>query len=220
MRHEYRIRFAQTLRRVRLAEANAAPSADNLSAAAAAQLQTEVELARELEQRERRAIDETLTALNEAAESLISSRNELLGEMQQAAVELALAVAMRVTYDKLQTDRFAIEELVQAVVARVAPAKAVQVRMHPDDLALLHRRSEAGQLQQLAEMQFIPDTTLGRGDCVVDAGDVSFDSCLEEQLDGLRRHLLRNINDAQVERRKAATGDRELRRFPDRRQTA
>lgn len=220
MRYERTIRFPRPLRSVRLVQPPSASTSDSQAAEAAARALAEVAAAREREEHERRAVDETLAALAEAAESLTRSRNELLGEMQQAAVELATAVAMRVTYDQLQTDRFAIEELVQAVVHRLGATGPVQVRLHPEDLALVNRRRGEGRGAESPDLQLIADESLGRGDCVADAGEVGFASFLEEQLNGLRQHLLRNLSDAQIERRKAAAGNRGLRRFPDRRQTA
>jgi flagellar biosynthesis/type III secretory pathway protein FliH len=221
MRHEQTVRFVQSLRAVRLTETSAGQSADSQSTAdPQTRALAEIAAAKELEQREGGAIAVALAGLAEAAGSLTSSRNELLSEMQQAAVELATAISMRVTYDKLQTDRFAIEELVHAVVGRLGSTGPVQVRMHPDDLALLERRLGEGRSVEHDAIHLTPDDTLGRGDCVADAGDVSFASYLEEQLSGIRQHLLRKLSDARFECRKAAAGDRELRRIPDRRQTA
>jgi flagellar assembly protein FliH len=218
MGHEFRIRFAQPPRTIRSGD----PKTSLVSARQAAVDSANRALAAEREsaEQERRTVGDVLARLAGAAQSLQTSRHELLGELQLAAVELALAVAARVTYDKLQSDRFAIEELVQAVVGRLDATGPVQVRLNPDYLALLQRQSGEGQIAGRAELQFVPDATLARGDCVVDAGDVSLASKLEDQLDGLRQHLLRNVTDASTERRRAATGDRELRQFPDCRQTA
>jgi flagellar biosynthesis/type III secretory pathway protein FliH len=229
MRHEKTIRFGRPLRAVRLTDASASEGADlEAMAEASARALTEMAAAKEREQQklqEQAAVEQALAGIAEAASGLTHRRNDLLAEMQKVAVELAMAVATRVTYDKLQSDHFAIEELVHAVVSRLAPAGPVQIRMHPDDIALLNRRLgderlSAGRFAEHSEIRLIPDESLRRGDCTADAGDVSFASSLEEQLSGIRQHLLRNLTDAQTERRKAAAGDRELRRSPDRRQTA
>lgn len=221
MRHEYHIRFGSPLRAVHVGDPDAARQRQQAAQAESeSRAMAEIAATREMELQESRAVEEALAGLTEAAESLVQRQSQLLGEMQQVAIELATAIAMRVTYDKLQSDRFAIEELVATVVGRLGTTEAVSVRMHPEDMALLERRGKADVLQKIGDVRFIADDTLARGDCVADAGDVSLESCLEEELNGIRQHLLRNLSDAQIERRKTAAGDRELRRFPDRRQTA
>jgi flagellar biosynthesis/type III secretory pathway protein FliH len=75
-------------------------------------------------------------------------------------------------------------------------------------------------LADSAEVQFAADATLARGNCRAEAGELSVLSQLDVQLADLRRHLLGSLEHAEIERRKAQPGDRSLRRFPDRRQTA
>jgi flagellar biosynthesis/type III secretory pathway protein FliH len=221
LRYDQTVRFSQPPRAVRLAEPNASPATEPQEPSdEATRLAHALAAAKESEHQEREAVEHAVAGLVEAAQSLTNRRRELLNEMQQAAVELAAAIASRVTYDKLQTDRFAIEELARTVVSRLESSGQVQVRMHPDDIALLSRRMGENQLAAQKEIELIRDDTLGRGDCIADAGDVSVISQLEEQLNGIRQHLLRNISDAQIEDRKAVPGDCELRRYPDRRQTA
>lgn len=220
MRFKQTIRFARLLRTIRLGDPTAVEIAAQQAEAESNARALAESTAQERERQERSGIEETLAALEEAAQSLTRWHNQLLNEMQQVAVELATAITTRVTYDKLETDRFAIEQLAHDVVSHLGTNGPVQVRMHPDDLALLNRRLGDGRMAEYHNIQLVPDETLGRGDCIADAGDVSFASTLEEQLNGMRQHLLRNLTDAQIERRKAQAGDRELRRFPDRRQTA
>jgi flagellar biosynthesis/type III secretory pathway protein FliH len=223
MRHDQTVRFSRPLRAVRIADPNA-PSHRQTQAESAEAPQLAEQTVKHLEQQsreaERDALQAAVAGLVEAAGSLTSRQRELLGEMQQAAVELAVAIASRVTYDNLQSDRFAIEDLARSVVGRLQQPGPVEVRLHPDDIALLRRRLGEGELVTQREIHLIADESLGRGDCVVAAGDVSVASQLEEQLAGIRQHLLRNLSHAQVERRKPLRADRELRRFPNRRETA
>jgi flagellar biosynthesis/type III secretory pathway protein FliH len=221
MIHDRTVRFSQPLRAIRLVEPGSPLAPDSRATAdPTTGRPDEFAAAKELERQEREAVENAVAGLIEAAQNLTTRQRELLGEMQQAAVELAAAIASRVTHDKLQADRFAIEELARSVVGRLESSRKVQVRMHPDDIALLSRRLGDNQLAAQKEIELIRDESLKRGDCVADAGDVSVASQLEEQLNGIRQQLLRNLSDAQVEDRKALPGDRELRRYPDRRQTA
>ncbi len=79
--------------------------------------------------------------VRQAVEQLGTGYDVMVAEMRQAAVELAIAVAGRVVFDKLQAGDFPIEEMVRQAVARLPAAPAVTVYLHPEDLALLQRTS-------------------------------------------------------------------------------
>lgn len=171
---------------------------------------------------ERQAIERVLASMMEVAQHLEAQQRQNLSEMQQATVELAMAVASRLIHDKVAAGNHAVENLVQQVVERLPARQSMKVYLHPEDLALLKQRvgSELTALAGGREVQWIADPAVGRGDCRADSGEVSILSQLEVQLGDLRRHLLGALDHAEIERRKASAGDSELRRFPDRRQTA
>jgi flagellar assembly protein FliH len=139
--------------------------------------------------------------------------------MQRAAVELALAVASRLLYTRIETGDYPIEVMVQQVVERLSAREEVTVALHPADLALLEARleEEPDLLGEDGRIRLVADTTIPRGDCRAEVGDVSVLSQLDQQLEELRHHLLESLPDAEVERRQA---DRRVRRFPDRRRQA
>jgi flagellar assembly protein FliH len=170
-------------------------------------------------EQERAAIENVVTSLADAAQELEAHRRQLLDEMQQAAVELAVAIASRLVYDKIHASDYPVEALAREAVQRLGAKGPVVVRMHPDDVALLQQRLN-GQLLCGGVVELVEDSAVPRGDCAAEAGEVSVLSQMELQLDDIRRHLLRSLGDAQVERRTSAAADRGLRRFPDRRQTA
>jgi flagellar assembly protein FliH len=144
-----------------------------------------------------------------------------LAEMQRVAVEVAVAVASHVLYERIESGDFPVEELVRAAVQRLDPRQAVTVRLHPEDLALLERRTAEEPLFALdtEELRLVADPALGRGDCRAETGDVAVMANLQEHLAEIRHDLLRALPEAEVERRKPAA-ERNLRRYPDRRATA
>jgi len=168
---------------------------------------------------EQERLDGVLGQLLDVARELRSAQRGRLEEMQQVAVQLAVAVASHVLYERLESGDFPIEELVRAAVKRLEPRQAVTVRLHPEDLALLERRTSEEPLFALdtEEMRLVADPELSRGDCRAETGDVAVLANLEEHLDEIKRDLLQALPEAEVERRK---GDRTLRRYPDRRATA
>ena len=148
-------------------------------------------------------------------------RQESLGELQQLAVELAVAVASQVVSRAIDADQFGVKELVQSLVGRLGLAEPIKVTLHPQDLALLeaHLKQEPATWDPKL-MSFRGDPLIPRGSCrgTSARGDVLAESALH--LAELRRHLLEGLDDAEIERRHSSPADQRLRRFPDRRETA
>jgi flagellar assembly protein FliH len=199
-------------------EVTAGPEAEALREAAAARAAEEARAARE----EREKLDRVLGQLLDTAHDLRAQQRNRLEEMQRVAVELALAVASHVVYERIAAGDYAVEELVRRAVTRLEPGAAVTVALHPDDLALLERRLADGPLYALDtdELRLTGDPALARGDCRAETGDVTVTTRLEEHLAEIRRDLLQALPAAEVERRKPVAEERPLRRYPDRRHTA
>lgn len=185
------------------------------------ELDQEAARAEERRREERAALERVMSRLTELARDLREQQRTRLEEMQQVAVELAVAVASHVVYERLEAGDYAVEELVRRAVRRLEPREAVTVYLHPDDLALMERRLGEGPTLALDgdEIRLVAEPALARGDCRAETGDLSVVSHLEEHLEQIRQDLLRFLPEAEVERRKSGD-DRSLRRYPDRRHTA
>jgi flagellar biosynthesis/type III secretory pathway protein FliH len=186
------------------------------------QVRREAEKARieQVAREERERLEGVLGQLLDVARDLRAAQRGRLEEMQRVAVELGVAVASHVLYERLESGEFPIEELVRAAVKRLEPRQAVTVRLNPEDLALLERRTAEEPLFALdtEELRLVSDPSLGRGDCRAETGDVAVLANLDEHLGEIKRDLLHALPDAEIERRKS--GEQRLRRFPDRRATA
>lgn len=151
------------------------------------------------EREERQAIEQVLEQLRKAADQLAACYETMSDEMRQAAVELAVAVAGHIAFDKLQAGEFPIEEMVRQALARLPAAPSFTVYLHPDDLALLRRRLEDRPLLPARETQvrIEADASLRRGGCRAAAGEIHVLADLADQLAGLRQHLLWSASHAQ-----------------------
>lgn len=151
------------------------------------------------EREERQAIEQVLEQLKKSVDQFAASYHKMADEMRQAAIELAIAVAGRVVFDKLQAGEFPIEEMVRQALARLPAAPALTVYLHPDDLALLQRRLGDKPLLSARETQLRieADASLRRGSCRAEAGEIHVRADLSDQLAGLRQHLLWSASHAQ-----------------------
>jgi flagellar biosynthesis/type III secretory pathway protein FliH len=169
-------------------------------------------------QQEQEAVQGVLTHLTEVAAELHAQQRQRLEEMQQVAVDLAIAVASRLLHERIAAGDFAVESLVREAVKRLPATQPVTVRLHPLDLQLLEKRMGPNALLVPdAAVRLVADASLERGDCRADAGEVGVLSQMREQLGEIRRHVLETLPAATLDRRQP---DRGLRRFPDRRNTA
>jgi flagellar biosynthesis/type III secretory pathway protein FliH len=130
-----------------------------------------------------------------------------LAEMQQVAVELAVAIAARLAHVKIHAGDFGVEELVREVIEQLDRQQAATLFLHPADMALLERRMESNDslLSANDHIRLGEDATLPRGDCRAEFGAVSVWSQWQSQLPEIREHLLRSIQDAGARPHQAQT---------------
>ena len=145
------------------------------------------------------AIERLQTSLHEAVTELETRRQRSLGEMQAAAVELAVAVASHIVHEKIVANDFAVEDLVRHAVERLQHHAPLTVRLHPNDLALFERRiaDQTPPWQAAGQVRLIADAALRRGDCRADAGDFGVLGDIERQLAEIRQQLLESLEHAQ-----------------------
>lgn len=163
-----------------------------------------------------------LEAVLQAVAALEARRRDSLAELQQAVIELAVAIASQLTYRIIEAGEFAVEKMVEDAVSRLPVAEHVTIRLHPQDLALFHERLKSVPAAALDArlLTLAADPQVPRGGCLAELPEQGILCDLELLLGDLHTELMEGLSDAQVERRRAQGADRGLRRFPDRRETA
>ena len=175
-----------------------------------------------LRKEEQEALQRLLSNLGEVASELQAQECQRLEEMQQVAVELAVAIASRLVYERIEAGDYAVETLVRQAVEGLKTNQPITIHLNPHDLELLEKRLATiqPQPQDLVKLRFIGDGQLGRGDCRAEAGETGVLSKVQEQLAGIRKHLLETLPEATLDRRRPLPAARRLKRYPDRRHTA
>lgn len=160
--------------------------------------------------------------LDDLTQDLWAQQRQRLTEMQRVAVELAVAIASRLIHQRIEEGDLGVQNLVRQVAERLEPQDALTVYLHPADLSLLQQQVEPGQQWFPGEgkLKLAVDESLSRGDCRAETGDMSLLLKLDKQLEDVRKHLLDVLPEVDVEQRKPQPGDRQLRRFPERRHIA
>ncbi len=168
------------------------------------------------------AVTTLLESLRTTFEELEQRRRQSLADMQQTAIELAVAIAARIVRTVIDRDEFQVAELAAEMVSRLSARGPVVVSLHPADLALFERQLQGRPVPWGTDVRVTvqADSTLERGSCRAAAPDLELLSDVQLHVADIREALLESMEDAQTERRQAQAGDRNLRRFPDRRETA
>jgi hypothetical protein len=167
-------------------------------------------------------IIQLLDSITHTLADLETRRRESLTVLQQAVVELSVAMASQLTYRIIESGEFAVEKMVQDAVSRLPAAEHVTLRLHPDDLALFHQRLKAIPAAALdaRSLHLTADPAVARGGCLAELPEQGILCDIEMLLGDLHTELMEGLSDAQVERRRTQGSNRSLRRFPDRRETA
>ncbi|MBA4065308.1 MAG: hypothetical protein C0501_16675 [Isosphaera sp.] len=136
-------------------------------------------------------------ALSQVRDAVGEYRKDQAGRLrdwQRAAVELALTIATRLLHERVASGEFPIEAKVRDMVAQLGEDAALTVRLNPADLAALTSRLAGGSLDDgRDDPKFVPDDSLGRGECRVEGREAMLLSDVSRELQEIRDELLRSI---------------------------
>ena len=159
-------------------------------AAAAAQREREQEQVRQL----REGWKHGLTELQSATERADAQCAEAIGDLREAAIELAHAIACKLVFQQLNAGTFPMDRLVSEVLGRLTTHEPATVRLHPEDLAVLQRDGDFVQsLDPERSVRLIADPKLSRVDCKAVGGEITVVYELHRQIEEIRRELLSTV---------------------------
>ena len=137
-----------------------------------------------------RGFKRSLATLSNAADALLEARGECVGEMEEAALVLAIAVARQVIQREVTSDPKVIRDIVRRAISHVEWDSSIEVRLHPEDIATV--KEQIGQLESATmpdSIEWIPDVSVGRGGCAVSTPsrlvDGSLDTVLQDMYEAL-----------------------------------
>ena len=214
------VRAAQTGRESQEQARQAAAEAARHEAERRAQEQLRIQNERLLQ--ESGQLKDLLRGIEDQLLDVEARRAQSLHELQQLAVEIAIAVSGHVLQSAIEQELYPIASLVQMAVERLESDRSIIIRIHPADLQQLQAalaRSDA-EWKLPANVKLVADTSLSRGSCLADGGDFGLLSTWDMQLADVHTSLKEGLQDAQTERRTSVAENQDMRRFPDRRETA
>ena len=119
------------------------------------------------------------------------SRDVYLAENETALVTLAVKIAEKLIGQELHNTPEVIAGIVNEALRSLRRAKSLAIQVHPADVIFLQER--LGVLRPPAgaarEIEVVPNASLSRGDCIVEADIGIIDARLETQLKNMERAL-------------------------------
>jgi flagellar assembly protein FliH len=115
----------------------------------------------------------------------------LAEEARSDVLELAFALAKKIIEAELRSSPEALFSLVRAAVRRVGEARRIELRLSPQDAAVVHAalaENRAG-LTTLTPVEIIADPSLQPGDCAVDSDAGLVDGRVDARMAEVRRAI-------------------------------
>ena len=129
--------------------------------------------------------------LTRAVEALRLQSERLAEQARADAIEIAFQIAQKIVDTELRTSPEPLFGLVRSALKQAGEARRVQLRVHPEDGVIL--RANLPQVSQaapaVAKLEILDDSSLERGDCLVDTDFGEIDGRLSTRFAELRRAL-------------------------------
>ena len=133
-----------------------------------------------------------ISALSKAAQEFEASRGQLEALGLRSVIELAAAIARRVTKRQGMLDPAVLTENLQSAIKVVSHWADVRLAVNPKQLDTL--KAELPNLRltwpQLKHVELVPDEKLSPGGCRLTTANGAVDADLDGQLDRVIEHLL------------------------------
>lgn len=132
--------------------------------------------------------NEMVELQNGVVTSLKQMLPQMAREMESALVRLALESAKKIV-SGVKIDVKVVEAVVREALGQVQDMAEVSIRLHPDDLALLHKHKSPllEGLPETGPLRFVASGEVTRGGCIVQTRFGVVDAQQETKLEQLRK---------------------------------
>jgi flagellar biosynthesis/type III secretory pathway protein FliH len=124
-------------------------------------------------------------AFAEAVSAVEAARDELVGLVEERAVELAVAIAEKIVGAAVDVRPELVLEVVGGALRRVLERDFIVLEVNPADLELVRDAVEelTQRLGGFRRIEVVAERRVGRGGCIVRTGEGEIDARIAEQLE-------------------------------------
>lgn len=122
---------------------------------------------------------------------LTGAQHAALAALEPQAIAIALQAAKSIVGAEISAHPEQIQAIVRPLIARLARARSVELRVHPDDRAALDALAAAlaARGERMPALRVTPDANVTRGGCVARSEIGTLDAQVETQLAAFARAL-------------------------------
>lgn len=131
-------------------------------------------------------VETTAARYERAVAELAHAHEELQRSMETQTVELSLEIARKVIQRELSTDPDLVSALALVALKRVQSHPAITLRVSRHDFARIHDAVTSVN----GSVTIVEDSSLERGDFMMDTGSTHLDARLQTEVDTLGRAML------------------------------
>jgi flagellar assembly protein FliH len=148
----------------------------------------EAQAAREIEQ-QKAHLAQLCQAVNSIAGGLSRLYQETLARNRAEIARLAVEIARKILLCKVDKGDYDIQGIVEEALKLAPTRQNIVIRLNPDDLPCCQQLQQEGRAGAFAELEFTPDWSIGRGECLVETPKGIVKSFLEEHLERIGEAL-------------------------------
>jgi flagellar assembly protein FliH len=133
-----------------------------------------------------------LAQLQQLLEQLQQPLSQIDQRVEQSLLDLTVALAQAVVAVEVKTNpQVILQTLRQAIDALPLKASHIQIRLHPEDLAVIQQHYSAEDIAE-RQWQLRAEPALQQGDIRIDAGDSSVERLFKHRLQQSLEHFLQS----------------------------
>ena len=121
-----------------------------------------------------------LRRLARTIDEVVVLRSEVIQKSERQLVQLAVAIARRITLRELTIDRTLLSAMARVALDRLGETASATIRLHPDDFTAITPEGEADTTT--GSVHVVADPAIPRGGCVVQSDFGLIDVGLDAQL--------------------------------------
>jgi flagellar biosynthesis/type III secretory pathway protein FliH len=128
-------------------------------------------------------------ALNHVVAKLNEFYDKVFAEHREEIAKLSIQIAKKILMQKAENGDYEIESIVKEALKNVPTRHDVIVHLNPSDLVQCQKAQE--QNAHLIGVQFVPDSNIGRAECLLESPKGIIKSLIDENLERIGKALTR-----------------------------
>lgn len=112
-------------------------------------------------------------------------KNSLFKDSENEITDLVLAAAKKIIQTEIEIDREVVAAVIKNALKSLTDRKDILIRVNPYDyyLILEHREKFFNDVDNLNDVKFVEDGSVGRGGCLIESRFGEVDARIEKQLE-------------------------------------